>query len=123
MPTRPGLFRVQRVVPDIGLDHLVCNQFTDRVSIKSGLSQPIESKFHMDNKNPYTISKRTVFIIVGLTDTVFGALVLLIYFGLLPVDISNWGIPRWIIGVIGGIWFMGALAFLVYQLTKTDVSE
>jgi hypothetical protein len=77
----------------------------------------------MDNKKPSTMSKRTFFTILGLTDTVFGGLILLIYFGILPVDISNWGIPRWVVGVVGAVWFMVALAFLVYQLTKTDVSE
>jgi hypothetical protein len=49
--------------------------------------------------------------------------VLLIYFGILPVDISGLGIPRGVIGVIGGIWFFGALGILAYQLTKTDISE
>lgn len=77
----------------------------------------------MDNNHLSTISKRTVLIIVGLIDTVIGGIILLIYFGILPVDLSNFGIPRWIVGVLGGVWFMSALAFLAYQLTKTDVSE
>ena len=77
----------------------------------------------MDNNNQSTISKRTVLIIVGLIDTVLGGIILLIYFGFLPVDISSWGIPRWVVGVLGAIWFMSALGFLAYQLTKTDVSE
>jgi hypothetical protein len=69
------------------------------------------------------MNKRTVFIILGLTDTLLGGVILLIYFGLLPVDISSVGIPRWIIGIVGAVWFMAALGFLIYQLTKTDVSE
>jgi len=77
----------------------------------------------MDNNNPSTISKRTVFIIVGLIDTVIGGIILLIYFGILPVDLSSLGIPRWIVGILGAIWFMLALGFLAYQLSKTDVSE
>jgi len=77
----------------------------------------------MDNNNLSTISKRTVFIIVGLIDTVIGGIILLIYFGILPVDVSSLGIPRWIVGVLGAIWFMSAVAFLAYQLTKTNVSE
>ena len=81
------------------------------------------TKINMDNNNLSTISKRTVFIIVGLIDTVIGGIILLIYFGILPVDVSSLGIPRWIVGVVGAIWFMSALGFLAYQVTKTDISE
>jgi len=63
--------------------------------------------------------KRTVIIIASGFDLILSAIVLLIYFGLFPVDISGWGIPRWVIGLVGGVWFAGSLAVLVYQLTKT----
>ena len=68
-------------------------------------------------------SKRTLLIIVSAVDALLSGIVLLIYFGLLPIDISSWGIPRWVIGLVGGIWFVSALAVLVYQLTKTETSE
>lgn len=68
-------------------------------------------------------SKRLLLIIASAVDTVIAGIVLLIYFGILPVDISGLGIPRGVLGVIGGIWFFGALALLAYQLTKTDISE
>jgi hypothetical protein len=67
-------------------------------------------------------NKRMILIIASAVDVVLSAAVLLIYFGLLPIDISGLGIPRWVVGVIGGVWFAGALAVLVYQLTKTDIS-
>ena len=68
-------------------------------------------------------SKRKVLILVSVVDMVLSGIVLLFYFGFLPVDMTNWDIPRWVIGLIGGIWFVGALAVLAYQLTKTDLSE
>jgi hypothetical protein len=68
-------------------------------------------------------TKRNILILVSAIDVVLSSLVLLIYFGFLPIDISGWGIPRWVIGVVGGVWLIGALAVLMYQLTKTDVSE
>jgi hypothetical protein len=80
----------------------------------------IRQKEHDMNNQP---NKRTMLILVGMLDALLGGAVLLIYFGLLPVDISSWGIPRWIVGVVGGVWFLGALAVVAYQLTKTDVSE
>ena len=68
-------------------------------------------------------NKRTVFIIASALDMILSGIVLLIYFGLLPIDISGWGIPRWVIGLVGGVWFAASVAVLAYQLTKTDVSE
>jgi len=68
-------------------------------------------------------NKRTILIIVSAVDALISGAVLLIYFGFLPIDISGWGIPRWIIGLVGGLWFVSAIAVLVYQLTKTETSE
>ena len=68
-------------------------------------------------------NKRMIFIIVGIVDAILSGVVLLLYFGLLPMDISEWGIPRWVVGVIGGIWFLSAIGFLAYQLTRTNISE
>ena len=68
-------------------------------------------------------NKRVILILVSAIDAILSGIVLLIYFGLLPIDISGWGIPRWMIGSVGGLWFASALAVLVYQLTKTDISE
>ncbi len=69
------------------------------------------------------LNKRTIFMIVSAVDLLLSGIVLLIYFGFFPIDISGWGIPRWVVGLVGGIWFASALAILVYQLTGTDVSE
>ncbi len=69
------------------------------------------------------LNKRTIFMIVSAVDLLLSGIVLLIYFGFFPIDISGWGIPRWVVGLVGGIWFASALAILVYQLTRTDISE
>ena len=68
-------------------------------------------------------NKRMIFIIVGIVDAILSGVILLLYFGLLPIDISEWGIPRWVVGIIGGLWFLAAIGFLAYQLTRTDSSE
>ena len=75
----------------------------------------------MHPNDPQT--RRRLLILVSAIDAAISGIVFLIYFGFLPIDISGLGIPRWIIGVIGGVWFAGALAVLVYQLTKTDGIE
>jgi len=68
-------------------------------------------------------NKRLLLIIVSAIDAALSGIVLLIYFGFLPVDISSWGVPRWVIGLVGGLWFVSALIVLVYQLTKTETIE
>jgi hypothetical protein len=70
----------------------------------------------MDNPK----SKRTVLIVASAIDMVLSGIVLLIFFGLFPVDISGWGIPRWVIGLVGGAWFAVSMLVLAYQLTKTE---
>jgi hypothetical protein len=75
----------------------------------------------MDMNNPQ--NKRRLLILVSAIDAALSGIVLLIYFGFLPIDISELGIPRGVIGIIAGIWFAGALAVLVYQLTRTDFIE
>jgi len=66
-------------------------------------------------------NKRTILIVVSAIDSVLGGVVLLIYFGFLPIDISGMGVPRWVVGLVGGVWFLSAIAILVYQLTKTNM--
>ena len=68
-------------------------------------------------------NKRMLLIIVSAVDAALSGVVLLIYFGFLPIDISSWGVPRWVIGLVGGLWFLSALIVLVYQLTKTESIE
>ena len=65
--------------------------------------------------------KRTILIIVSAVDAILGGIVILIYFGFLPVDISTWGTPRWAVGLAGGVWFLSSIGVLLYQLTKTDL--
>ncbi|MBK9924420.1 MAG: hypothetical protein IPP66_03930 [Anaerolineales bacterium] len=73
----------------------------------------------MDSK----INKRKLLIIVSAVDALLSSFVLLIYFGFFPIDIFGWVIPRWVIGLGGGIWFLSAIAVLVYQVTRTDTLE
>ncbi len=68
-------------------------------------------------------NKRMLLIIVSAVDMALSGIVLLIYFGFLPIDLSGLSVPRWVVGLVGGLWFVSALGVLVYQLTKTDISE
>lgn len=76
----------------------------------------------MEEQSPQK-RKRLILMIMGLIDSLLGGVVLLIYFGILPFDISSFDIPRWVIGLLGGIWFFSGLGVLTYQLTKTQPPE
>ena len=76
----------------------------------------------MEEQSPQK-RKRLIMFSVGLIDSMLGGIVLLIYFGILPFDISGFGIPNWVIGLLGGIWFFSGLGVLTYQLTKTQPPE
>ncbi|NJN80468.1 MAG: hypothetical protein HC797_08340 [Anaerolineales bacterium] len=67
----------------------------------------------MENQN----TKRTVFMISGAMDALLGGVALLIYFGVIPVDLD---IPRLAVGIIGGILFFSGVAVFTYFFTRTD---
>jgi len=66
---------------------------------------------------------RLIFMLSGAFDSLLGAVALLIYFGILPVDISSLGIEPWVIGLIGGVLFFSGIAIFTYFSTKTDNLE
>jgi ABC-type thiamin/hydroxymethylpyrimidine transport system permease subunit len=68
-------------------------------------------------------SRRTFIILVSAVDALISGVILLIYFGFLPVDLSGLGIQHWAIGLFAGIWFLASIGVLAYQLTRTDISE
>lgn len=69
-------------------------------------------------------NKRMLLIVVSAIDALLSGIILLIYFGILPIDISSsWGIQPWAVGLCGGVWFAVSMAIIVYQLTKTNISE
>jgi len=63
-------------------------------------------------------NKRTLLIIVSAIDAILSGAILLIYFGLLPFDISSWGIQPWAVGLCGGICSPFPLAFWLINSQK-----
>ena len=66
-------------------------------------------------------SRRKFIILISAMDALISGVILLIYFGFLPIDISKLGIQPWVIGLFAGLWFLTSLGVLVYQLTRTDI--
>jgi integral membrane sensor domain MASE1 len=70
-----------------------------------------------------TRQSRLALMLSGAVDSLLGGITLLLYFGLLPLDISSWGIPRWALGLVGGVLFFSGIAVFTYFSTKTDSHE
>jgi len=64
--------------------------------------------------------KRLALMFAGAVDSLLGGLALLVYFGILPVDVASWGVPRWVIGLIGAILFFPGMAIFMYQFTRHE---
>ena len=73
----------------------------------------------MKNNAPQR-TRRIAFIISGIIDAVIGGILLLIGFGLLPLDVTEYGMQAWHVNLLGGAMFLlGALTF-AYNLSRLD---
>lgn len=64
--------------------------------------------------------KRNVLLFTSATDILLGSAALLIWLGLLPVDVASWGIPLWMAGVVGAVLALTGFAVFVYALNLPD---
>ena len=70
--------------------------------------------------NPPNKTKRIVFMISGITDAVIGAVLLLIGFGLLPVDVTNFGLQNWHVNLLGAVMFILGVGTFAYNLSRLE---
>ncbi|MEW6240839.1 MAG: hypothetical protein AB1564_08540 [Chloroflexota bacterium] len=64
---------------------------------------------------------RLIFMSIGAINALIGAAIMLIYFGLLPINISYLNIPNWVVGILGVTWFfsgVGVVAFATMRINK-----
>lgn len=71
----------------------------------------------MKGSDPQT-TRRTILLLSGLIDCLAGAVLLLIWTGLLPIDMTPLGISRSVAGLVGAVLFFPGLALVTYQLTR-----
>jgi hypothetical protein len=59
-------------------------------------------------------------MISGATDALIGAVLLLMGFGFLPLDVTQYGIENWHVNLLGGVMFiLGAITF-AYNFSRLD---
>ena len=69
------------------------------------------------NQNPER-ARRLVFIISGVTDTVIGAVIVMIGLGLLPVNLGEYGLSTGLLLAIGGVMLVSGIAIAVYHFMR-----
>ena len=72
-------------------------------------------KDNLPNRN-----KRIAFILSGATDALIGAVILLIGFGLLPVDIADYGLPSWLVILIGAVMLIVGAWTAAYNVSRLE---
>ena len=74
----------------------------------------------MDNNNLLNRNKRLAFIVSGITDGLIGAVLLLIGFGFLPVNVTEYGFENWHAIVLGGVMFFIGVVTFAYNLSRLE---
>lgn len=72
------------------------------------------------NNNPPNRTKRIALMLSGATDALLGAILLLIGFGWLPVDVAQYGFENWHAILLGAILFIIGAAFFAFNLSRLD---
>ncbi|HEX6269022.1 MAG TPA: hypothetical protein VFZ43_02200 [Anaerolineales bacterium] len=67
-------------------------------------------------------NRRVLLMLSGAIDALIGALILLIGFGLLPVDVADYGLPPWLVILVGGFMFIMGAWVAAYNYSRLDES-
>ena len=70
--------------------------------------------------SPSNRNKRLAFMISGITDVLIGAVLLLIGFGLLPVEITKYGFENWHANLLGAVLFILGIGTFAYNLSRLE---
>jgi hypothetical protein len=70
--------------------------------------------------NPPNRTRRLAFMISGAIDALIGAVLLLIGFGLLPIDVTNYGFANWHVILLGAVMFILGAGTFAYNLSRLE---
>lgn len=59
-------------------------------------------------------------MVSGAIDALLGAVLLLIGFGLLPVDVTNYGLANWHVNLLGAVMFLLGAGTFAYNLSRLE---
>jgi hypothetical protein len=70
--------------------------------------------------SPSNRNKRLAFMISGITDVLIGAVLLLIGFGYLPVEVTKYGFENWHVDLLGAVLFILGIGTFAYNLSRLE---
>jgi len=63
-------------------------------------------------------TREFAFLISGLMDCLFGGILLLSWLNIIPLDLTEFGLTRGWVGLIGAVMAVSGVVVVTYQLTK-----
>ena len=72
------------------------------------------------NNLPPNKARRIVFMLSGGIDALIGGILLLIGFGVLPLDVSRYGVQIWHVSLLGGAMFIVGAVTFAYNLSRWE---
>jgi|RhiMetdeSRZDD1v2_1073273.scaffolds.fasta_scaffold730881_2 hypothetical protein len=70
--------------------------------------------------NPPNRTRRIAFILSGGIDALIGGILLLIGFGFLPVDVTQYGVENWQVNLLGAIMLLLGAGTFAYNISRLD---
>ena len=65
-------------------------------------------------------SRRLILAFSGATDVLLGAVIVLIGLGFFPIDIADYGLPLWVVMLVGVLTFISGLWMVAYNYSRLD---
>ena len=65
-------------------------------------------------------ARRIAFLLSGGIDALIGAVLLLIGFEFLPVDVTQYGVQNWHVSLLGGVMFLLGAGTFAYNISRLD---
>ena len=72
------------------------------------------------NNIPPNRARRLAFMLSGAIDALIGAVLLLIGFGFLPFDVTQYGVENWHVNLLGGVMFLLGAGTFAYNISRLD---
>ena len=70
--------------------------------------------------NPPNKTRRMALMLSGGIDALLGSFFLLVGFGFLPVDVTQFGFEKWHAILLGAVLFIMGMGFVTYNLSRLE---
>ncbi len=71
--------------------------------------------------NPRT--RQLALLLSSAIDILLGAVLILAWLGILPIDLAAFDLPHWVVGVVGFVFFFSGTVVFAFQLSRLQPPE